>query len=186
MIALLVLLAVAGAWALLGREDQNNNTQVQNAGSQEQGKAAAPQKNEVEKPADGAGGADQNPSGGAREGEQAPAPPLTEAEKTVYNLYYQMSFNRVGATWALLSPRLQNEIGSPAQWEQRQDIYTFRYMEFTSYPAATAAGDSAKVAFKVRLDRTSGSEYLSGTWVCVNDGGEWKLDRLENKRTVPA
>jgi hypothetical protein len=186
VIALLVLLAVAGAWALLGREDQNNNTQVQNAGSQEQGKAAAPQKNEVEKPADGAGGADQNPSGGAREGEQAPAPPLTEAEKTVYNLYYQMSFNRVGATWALLSPRLQNEIGSPAQWEQRQHIYTFRYMEFTSYPAATAAGDSAKVAFKVRLDRTSGSEYLSGTWVCVNDGGEWKLDRLENKRTVPA
>jgi hypothetical protein len=59
-------------------------------------------------------------------------------------------------------------------------------MKFTSYPAATAAGDSAEVAFEVRLDRTSGSEYLSGTWVCVNDDGEWKLDRLENARTVPA
>jgi hypothetical protein len=96
-----------------------------------------------------------------------------------------MSFNNVDATWALLSPRLQDEIGSPAQWEQQQDIYSFKYMEFTSYPEASAAGDTAEVTFEVRLDRTSGSEYLSGTWVCVNDDGEWKLDELENERTVP-
>jgi hypothetical protein len=36
----------------------------------------------------------------------------------------------------------------------------------------------------VRLDHTWGSESLSGTWVCVNEGGEWKLDRLENAQTV--
>ncbi len=185
VIALLVLLAAAGAWALLGRGDQNSNTQDQNAGRQEQGKAAAPQKDNGEKPTNGAGGAAQNPSDGAREENQASAPPLADAEQTVYDLYYQMSFNRVDATWALLSPRLQNEIGSPEQWEEQEDIYTFTYMKFTSYPVAEAAGDTAEVTFEVRLDHTWGSESLSGTWVCVNEDGEWKLDRLENARTVP-
>jgi hypothetical protein len=185
VIALFALLAALGAWALLSGGDQNSNTQGQNAGRQEQGKAAAPQKAEGEKPTNGAGGAAQNPSGGVQEQNQAPAPPLADAQQTVYDLYYQMSFNNVDATWALLSPRLQDEIGSPAQWEQQQDIYSFKYMKFTSYPKASAAGDTAEVTFEVRLDRTSGSEYLSGTWVCVNDDGEWKLDELENERTVP-
>jgi hypothetical protein len=184
VIALLVLLAVAGAWALLGGGDQNSNTNGQNASRQEQGKAAAPQKDTGEKAVNGAGGAAQNPSGGAPEENQAPAPPLVDAQQTVYNLYYKMSFNNVDATWAMLSPRLQNEIGSPPQWEQQQDIYTLTYMKFTSYPVAEAAGDNAEVIFEVRLDHTWGSESLSGTWVCVNEDGEWKLDRLENSRRV--
>jgi len=50
---------------------------------------------------------------------------------------------------------------------------------------ASAAGDTAEVAFEVRLDHTWGSESLSGTWVCVNEGGVWKLDRLENEQSVP-
>jgi hypothetical protein len=37
------------------------------------------------------------------------------------------------------------------------------------------------VTFEVRLDHTWGSELLSGTWVCVVEDGEWKLDRLENE-----
>ena len=43
----------------------------------------------------------------------------------------------------------------------------------------------AEVTFEVRLDHTWGSEALSGTWVCINEGGEWKLDRLNNAQTVP-
>ena len=58
-------------------------------------------------------------------------------------------------------------------------------MTFTSYPVATEAGDEAEVTFVVRLDHTWGSESLSGTWVCVNEDGEWKLDRLENEKTTP-
>ena len=85
----------------------------------------------------------------------------------------------------MLSPRLQEEIGSPEQWEQQEDIYTFTFMEFTSYPVARAAGDTAEVTFVVRLDHTWGSESLSGTWVCVNEDGEWKLDRLENAQRTP-
>jgi hypothetical protein len=188
VIALLVLLAGAGAWALLGGDDQGGNTQNGNAGRQEQGKAAAPQKEEGEEPAKETGGAAQNPSEGSGSSggapEENPSPPLVDAQQTVYDLYYKMSFNSVGATWALLSPRLQNEIGSPQQWEEQQDIYTLTYMRFTSYPAASAAGGTAEVAFEVRLDHTWGSESLSGTWVCVNEDGVWKLDRLKNERRV--
>jgi hypothetical protein len=188
VIALLVLLTGAGAWALLGGDDQGGNTQNRDVGRQDQGKAATPQQKKGEEPAKETGGAAQNPSEGSGSSggapEENPAPPLVNAERTVYDLYYQMSFNRVGATWALLSPRLQNEIGSPQQWEEQQDIYTFTFMKFTAYPVASAAGDTAEVAFEVRLDHTWGSESLSGTWVCVNEGGVWKLDRLENERRV--
>jgi hypothetical protein len=178
------MLLAAGAWALLGQGDGNTNTQ--NAGGQ-QGKAAEPQKETKQE--QGAGGADQkpseNPSGATPQENQAPAPPLANAEQTVYDLYYEMSFNNVNGTWAMLSPRLQEEIGTPAQWEQQEDINTFTYMEFTSYPVARAAGDTAEVTFVVRLDHTWGSESLSGTWVCVNEDGEWKLDRLENAQRTP-
>ncbi|CAN5148490.1 hypothetical protein BH24ACT17_BH24ACT17_04740 [soil metagenome] len=188
---LLLLLTVAGAWALFGQEEQQGGrTPGQGADRNEQARAPGPQKSEEES-GNGANGAAQNNSGGsgssdgAPEENQAPAPPLVSAEKVVYNLYYQESFNRVAASWAYLSERLQNEIGSPERWAEREDIYTFEYMAFTSYPVARAAGDTAEVTFEVRLDHTWGSESLSGTWVCVNEGGEWKLDRLENAQTVP-
>jgi tRNA A-37 threonylcarbamoyl transferase component Bud32 len=185
---LVVILAAAGAWALLGQGGRGANNEAQNAGGQQQ--AAGAQKETNQGPAKGAGGTDQKPagnatsSGGTRES-HAPAPPLARAEKTVYDLYYQMSFDRVDATWALLSPRLQGEIGSPEKWAEQEDIYTFTYMKFTSYPVARAAGDTAEVTFVVRLDHTWGSVSLSGTWVCVNQDGEWKLDRLENARRTP-
>jgi hypothetical protein len=183
---LLLLLIGAGAWALLGQGGQGGQTPGQN----EQGKAAGLQKPKEES-GNGGNGAVQNDSGGSgpsgtSEENRTPTPPLTEAEKVVYNLYYRESFNKVDASWELLSPRLQNEIGSPEQWENQEDIYTFTYMRFTSYPVARAAGDNAEVTFEVRLDHTWGSESLSGTWVCVNEGGEWKLDRLENEKSVPA
>ena len=187
---LLLLLTVAGAWTLLGQEEQGGGTPGQDAGRNEQAEGGGPQKSKDE-PGKGAGEEARNPSGGSgssdgAQGEnQAPAPPLVRAEKVVYNLYYQESFNRVDASWAYLSERLQNEIGSPERWAEREDIYTFTYMEFTSYPVARTVGDTAEVTFEVRLDHTWGSEALSGTWVCVNEGGEWKLDRLNNAQTVP-
>ena len=183
---LLLLLTVAGAWALLGKEEQGGG---QGVGRNEQAAGGGPQKSK-EEPGKGAGEEVQNPSGGsgssdsAQKVNQAPAPPLVRAERVVYSLYYQESFNRVDASWVYLSERLQNKIGSPERWAEREDIYTFTYMEFTSYPVVRAVGDTAEVTFEVRLDHTWGSESLSGTWVCVNEGGEWKLDRLENAQSV--
>ena len=190
MVALLLLiLTVAGAWALLGQGEPGNNSQGQDAGRQEQAGASQQEPKENPKPDEAAAqkpSGESRPEGGAPEENPAPAPPLAEAEKAVYDLYYQESFARVGASWAFLSQRLQNEIGSPERWAEQEDIYTFTYMEFISYPVARAVGEEAEVTFEVRLDHTWGSELLSGTWVCVNEGGEWKLDRLENERTVPA
>jgi hypothetical protein len=180
---LLLLFTVAGALALFGPGEQDGKTPGQGAARNEQGKAAGPQESKEES-GSGANGTAQSNSGGPGSSEEDQAPPLAGAEKAVYNLYYQESFNRVDASWAYLSERLQNEIGSPEQWAEREDIYTFTYMEFTSYPVARAAGDTAEVTFEVRLDHTWGSESLSGTWVCVNEGGEWKLDRLENAQRV--
>jgi eukaryotic-like serine/threonine-protein kinase len=188
---LLLLFAVAGAWALFGQGEQGGRIPDQNAGPGKQDKAAGPQnaeekpKNGAEEPAQGNSGGAGSPDG-AQEENQAPAPPLAAAEEAVYDLYYWESFRDVDATWALLSDRLQNELGSPDRWAEREDLYTFTYMQFTAAPDARAAGDTAEVAFEVRLDHTWGSESLSGTWVCVNEGGEWKLDRLQNARTVPA
>jgi serine/threonine protein kinase len=188
---LLLLFAVAGAWALFGQGEQGGRTPGQNAGPGEQGKDAGPQ-NAREQPKNEAGDPVQNNASGAgsqggdQQENQAPALPLAAAEEAVYDLYYRESFRDVDATWALLSDQLQNEIGTPERWAEREDLYTFTYMEFTAAPDARAAGDTAEVTFEVRLDHTWGSESLSGTWVCVNDGGEWKLDRLQNARTLPA
>jgi tRNA A-37 threonylcarbamoyl transferase component Bud32 len=174
----LLALAAVGSWTLLDT----------NAG-QEVGPLARivePQRNDLAPPA-------ARPSGNAAGGLAAardepaveePALPPEAAEQAVFDMYYEMSFARAEESWAFLSERLQNEIGSVEQWAEQEDIYTFTYMEFTSYPAATASGDTAEVTFEVRLDHTWGSELLSGTWVCVVESGEWKLDRLENEETI--
>ena len=117
---------------------------------------------------------------------EEPALPPEAAEQAVFDMYYEMSFARPETSFAFLSERLQREVGSTAQWAEQEDIYSFTYMEFTEYPNATASGETAEVAFAVRLDRTYGSELLSGTWVCVVEDGEWRLDRLENEQSVQA
>jgi eukaryotic-like serine/threonine-protein kinase len=174
----LLALAAVGSWTLLN----------QDAG-QEVGPLARivePQLNTLDPPAarrDGNATGRVAAAGNEPAGEE-PALPPEGAEQAVFDMYYQESFARAEESWSYLSPRLQNEIGSVEQWAEQEDIYTFTYMEFISYPAATASGDTAEVTFEVRLDHTWGSELLSGTWVCVVEGGEWKLDRLENEETV--
>ena len=182
---LLLLIAGAVAWAMLGPDGGTTQT----AGGERQARVSDAGRG-TEK--DAAGGSEEGSSGetarggGAAEGETEPAPPLEEAEKVVFDMYVDQSYRRVDATWNVLSGRLQREIGSPERWAEQQDLDTFEYMEYTSVPEATASGAEARVAFEARLDHTWGSEILSGTWVCVNEGGEWKLDRLEDESTTPA
>ena len=178
--ALLLVLAGALSWAYLGPGDGNPQAR---AGSQQaqdpgQGQAGAPEP----RPEGGApGDTEQNASGGDGGDDAGPTPPLAEAEQAVFDMYVDQSYQRVGPTWAALSSRLQDEIGSQERWAEQEDLYTFTYMEYISTPEATASGETARVSFEARLDHTWGSEILSGTWVCVNEGGEWKLDRLEDK-----
>jgi tRNA A-37 threonylcarbamoyl transferase component Bud32 len=180
VVALLLLFVLAaGSWALLGL-----NTGEEQA-NQPIERVLEPQGNTPDAPAVQRAENATAENVSAEEATGEPALPPAQAEQAVFDMYYQMSFARAEASWAYLSQRLQNEIGSVEQWAEQEDIYTFTYMRFTSYPTATVSGDTAEVDFGVRLDHTWGSELLSGTWVCVVENGEWKLDRLENERTQP-
>ena len=149
-----------------------------------------PRKNVPEAPAAPAAGnaaagdaaAGEDPAGGVA---SEPALPVSEAEDAVFDMYVQESYQTPETSWAFLSERLQNEVGSPEQWAQREQIYDLYYVYFTELPEATASGDKAEVSFVVRLDRSGGQELLSGTWVCVVEDGEWKLDRLSSETTQP-
>ena len=183
---LLLLLAGAVAWAMLGPGGET--TQTANNGEQARVSDAGREPENGAKPEGGpSGGTAEDPSGGGGAAEEPePAPPLEEAEKAVYDMYIDQSYRRVDATWAALSERLQEEIGSRERWAEQEDLYTFTYMDYISPPEGTASGETARVAFEARLDHEWGSEILSGTWVCVNENGEWKLDRLEDETRTPA
>ena len=190
MALVVLLLAVAGAWALLASNagEKAAAPQPKNAG-QEPG--ASPSEEEAQEPAPQQEPADGNQADSKTGGEEpqqeppeeepAPARAPVQAEQAVFDMYYEQSFATPATSWVFLSERLQNEIGSVDQWARQEDIYTFTYMEFISMPQAGVSGGEAEVAFEVRLDHTWGSELLSGTWVCVVEDGEWKLDRLEGE-----
>ena len=127
------------------------------------------------------------PAGNALVGETSEEPtlPPSQAEQAVFDMYVEESFQTPETSWAYLSERLQREVGSPEQWAEQEQIYDLYYVYFTRYPTATVPGETAEVTFEVRLDRSTGQELLSGTWVCVAEDGEWKLDRLENERVRP-
>jgi serine/threonine-protein kinase len=184
LVASLILLALiaAGAWAWLNlAAGEQTSRPIQ--------RVVDPSRSVAEPPAVAAAQPDQDatfdPGASGAGGAAGPPPSPGEAERAVFDLYYEESFRRAETSFAHLSERLQEEVGSPEQWAEQEDLYTFTYMEFTLYPQATVLGDTAEVSFEVRLDHTWGSELLSGTWVCVVEGGEWKLDRLENETTTP-
>jgi hypothetical protein len=97
-------------------------------------------------------------------------------------MYVAESYQDPKKVWPYLSQRLQKEVGSPEKWAQQERIGTLRYVYFTQMPKADVSGDTAKVDFTVREDRTGeASTYVTGTWECVNESGEWKLDHLVKK-----
>jgi len=116
-------------------------------------------------------------------GVSEPALPLEGAEQAVFNMYYQASFRNAEAAWSYLSESKQQEEGSVEQWVQEEQINTLTYMYFTQYPQAEASGEEARVNFQVREIRIGGVRLVTGTWVCIVEGGAWKLDRLEDEET---
>jgi tRNA A-37 threonylcarbamoyl transferase component Bud32 len=179
VVALLLLFFIgAGWWTLLGSD----------AGKETTGPLARlvePQRSALDPPAIRQAGNTAVVNVSAQEPSGEPALPLAQAEQAVFDMYVQESYQTPETSWVYLSGRLQNEVGSPEQWAERERIYDLYWVQFTQMPQAAISGDTAEVAFQVRLDRTGGSELLSGTWVCVVEGGKWKLDRLENESTQP-
>jgi eukaryotic-like serine/threonine-protein kinase len=178
--ALLALgLIAAGSWALLGTGSGGETA------SQPFRRVAEPLRRTPEAPAaPSAENAAAVEPPAREETDSGPVPPAAKAERAVFDMYVQESYQRAEASWAYLSERMQQEMGSPAQWARQEEISDLYWVQFTRYPAASVEGDTAEVAFEVRLDRYGGSELLSGTWVCVPEGGAWKLDRMVNEKTV--
>jgi serine/threonine-protein kinase len=179
MVALLLFFIIAaGSWALFGSETGKQTTGP--LARLVEPRLSAPNPPAVQRTGNTATGNEpvEEPAG-------EPALPPAQAEQAVFDMYVQESYQTPETSWVYLSDRLQNEVGSPEQWAVREQIYDLYWVQFTQMPQATVSGDKAEVTFEVRLDRTGGSELLSGTWVCVVEDGEWKLDRLENERTQP-
>jgi tRNA A-37 threonylcarbamoyl transferase component Bud32 len=174
----LLALAAVGSWTLLGSDTRQEAPRLFE-------RVVQPRQNIPEAPAAPSGGnaVAANTTAGEAVGE--PVLPEAQAEKAVFDMYVQESYQTPGTSWAFLSERLQNEVASPEQWAEREQIYDLYYAYFTQLPEATVSGDTAEVTFEVRLDRSGGQELLSGTWVCIVEDGEWKLDRLKNERIQP-
>jgi eukaryotic-like serine/threonine-protein kinase len=161
-IAALLLLALlgAGVYALLG------------SGTGETGQVAEQQQEVAQPPA-------VTPDETTTSSE--PVPPANEAAQAVFNMYVEESYRDAEGSYAYLSERMQEEVGSPEQWAEQERLGTLWYVYFTRYPQAEVSGEEARVGFTVRQNRTGGARLVSGTWVCVVEDGEWKLDRLEGE-----
>jgi eukaryotic-like serine/threonine-protein kinase len=112
-----------------------------------------------------------------------PALPLDTAEKAVFDMYIEASYRNFGAAWAYLSQRKQNEEGSSARWAERQKFNDLWYVDFPQMPKAQASGNEVRITFKLEETHSADKRITTGTWVGVNEGGEWKLDRLEVGKT---
>lgn len=115
----------------------------------------------------------------APEKEQAPTgptPPASQASDAVYNMYVSAATNDFASSWSYLSRRYQGEVGSLRAWEDRQSSLGGVFFERS--PQARVVDGKAEVDFEVQETRDGGPRTVRGTWVCVNENGEWKLDRL--------
>jgi serine/threonine-protein kinase len=176
---LLISVIAAGSWALLGPYIEGEEAAPPVA------RISEPQRNTPDPPATLPAGSREVAVTGDEPVAEQPALPPEEAEQAVFDMYVQQSYQTPETSWAFLSERLQREIGSPEQWAEQEQIYDLWYVYFTQVPEAAVSGETAAVTFEVRLDRSWGQELLSGTWVCVVEDGEWKLDSLENETTQP-
>jgi eukaryotic-like serine/threonine-protein kinase len=105
-----------------------------------------------------------------------PLPPPNQAANAVYNMYVAAATNDFGASWGYLSERYQDEVGTLKDWQERYEPVS--YVQFDRSPEVEIEDDEAEVHFEVHETRPEGTKTVAGTWVCVNEGGEWKLDRL--------
>lgn len=179
--ALLLLLLGLGVWALLrggpaeqaGDSGNQGGVHQENAAESAAGAAATGSNGEAgEKRTAGEGNAPPEPQS------QAPSPPIEEADDVVYQMYVDAATNNFEASWNALSKRYQEQVGSLQEWEERYSsfgAFTVR-KEFTARPAE---GDRARVSFEIQA---SGPGNVAGVWICVNEDGEWKLDRFVERQ----
>lgn len=201
-VAVVFLLTVLlGAFALLGgggSEDAASNSNVPSEGGAADENAGQPGQG------NGSGGGnpgDGNPGDGGSDGEEqavteettveettpeettsedtGPLPPTEEAGSVVFDYYVALAEGRFDDAWANLSSDYQEELGGTVgDLEEQESSLNGVFFE-EGVPQATLDGREARVDFSVGETRGGTTQEISGTWVSVNEDGEWKLDRLE-------
>lgn len=170
-VALLLLLA----WAAIAALNSNTGDTGNGAG----GEAARKDSGQRAEKAAG-GGADETTAQPEPE-ETEPTPPVDTADDVVFEMYVMATENDYEGSWNLLSSRYQEEeVGSLAEWEERQSSLTGLTVteEFVARPAGE---DRAEVTFQTEETRDGVVEAVSGVWTCVNEDGEWRLDSFTER-----
>ncbi len=185
--AAILLVLMLLIWATFAFFGSSSGDDAQSSGQQAASETARQQRaggNENQASADDQtkGAASQKeptPEKPAPEKEQAPSgptPPAGQASDAVYNMYVSAATNDFASSWSYLSRRYQNEVGSLRAWENRQSSLGGVFFERS--PRARVVDGKAEVDFEVQETRDGSLKTVRGTWVCVNENGEWKLDRL--------
>ncbi|HEX2728104.1 MAG TPA: serine/threonine-protein kinase [Rubrobacteraceae bacterium] len=184
---LLLFFAVWGVSAMLGTAERADTSGQTAAKKQSAAKDPAAPDDGSEDAASQTSAPDQRdsaPGKVARDQKEAnppkaagPLPPVDGATDAVYNMYVSAGANDDYArSWSYLSERYKRDVGSLEEWRKRYESVS--YVFFPSSPTAKVVGDKAEVEFEVQETRDGGTKTVSGKWVCVNEGGEWRLDRL--------
>ena len=98
------------------------------------------------------------------------------AAQTVKNFYSTAAGDNYESSWDFLSSRYQEELG--VRENMTSQFSTLESVDFTQGPTAQVDGNTATVSFSTRAVHTDRVETPSLTATLVNEGGEWKIDRL--------
>lgn len=164
---MLLVLAWAAMTALNGGESSNTAEEPAGQRAQDGGRDAGD-----------AGGPGAEETTASAPEETVPAPPVDTADDVVFDMYVLATENDFEGSWELLSSRYQEEeVGSLEEWESRQVSLTGLAVtqEFVARPAGE---DQARVSFETQETRDGVTETVGGVWICVNEDGEWRLDRF--------
>ncbi|MBA2442388.1 MAG: protein kinase [Rubrobacter sp.] len=98
-----------------------------------------------------------------------------DAERTVEEVYRAAAAGDYESSYGLLSSRFQSEVaGSPENWAATFD--TLERISFVQGPQATVSGGTAEVTGETRAVHTDRTELNAGSWILVQEDGQWKLD----------
>jgi serine/threonine-protein kinase len=99
----------------------------------------------------------------------------SDAERTVEEVYRAAAAGDYESSYGLLSSRFQSEVaGSPENWAATFD--TLERISFVQGPQATVSGGTAEVTGETRAVHTDRTELNAGSWILVQEDGQWKLD----------
>jgi hypothetical protein len=179
ILALVAVLALVGAIVVptLLSGDQTANVPEQNSEGQARGEQNPQQ---GEEPASEQGSPGQTEQAGGSLTREA-------AEQTVQEFYASAVREDFGRSYELLTAEWRQQ-HFPTQADLEGTFEPVRDVTFVEGPTAEVTGDTATVTGITRAELTTRIERNEGTWILVNENGEWRISEWTVNRlsTQPA